>query len=174
MSGDSTTANVPGEEIAAPLIVEPDLHKWGEPNFSYREPAFPWWLRLILFVVGATIVGLLVTAMFLTPSKKGFETHRQLGLPQCTMITLFGIRCPSCGMTTSWSYLVRGRLIASQQANTGGMLLGLAAIFTGPWLVGTALKGRWFLVTPRESYVVAIGAAIVLATLIDWTIRNWL
>jgi hypothetical protein len=166
MSGVESSQHQQREEIAAPTIVENE-----DVGFTGDEPYFPWWLRLILFAVGATIVGLLLTAVFLKPSPDGFGTHRQLGLPPCTMIRFFGVRCPSCGMTTSWTYLVRGRLIASQQANTGGLLLGLAAMFTGPWLVGTALKGRWFLVIPREAYVVGIGASIVLATLADWAVR---
>ena len=134
-------------------------------------PRFPWWLRIILTVIGGVLIGLLVTAAFLTPNKNGFGTHRQLGLPPCAFTQLVGVRCPSCGMTTSWAYLMRGRLIASQQANTGGMLLGLTTMFVGPWLLLSGLRGWWFRVAPNEIVVVAIGAGLILITLSDWTIR---
>lgn len=142
-----------------------------EPASPFAEAAFPRWLRAVMTTVGAGLVGLLITAAFLTPSPSGMGTHRQLGLPACASTQLFGVRCPSCGMTTSWAYLVRGRLIASQQANTGGMLLGLTSMFAGPWLFLSGLRGRWVGVIPREWVVVAVGVGIILTTLGDWAFR---
>src|SRR5262245_11862434 len=94
---------------------------------------------------GGVLVALLVTASRLTPSPQGLGTHRQLGLPPCTVLDWFGIRCPSCGMTTSWAHVARGRVLAATQANAGGALLALAAAACGPWLVGSGLCGRWLI-----------------------------
>ena len=70
----------------------------------------------------------LAMATRLRPSAAGLGTHQQLGLPACSARVLWGVRCPACGMTTSWTHLVRGQLWQSLQANSGGTLLGLLAI----------------------------------------------
>jgi len=65
-------------------------------------------------------------------------THRQLGLPPCTMKALTGVPCPSCGMTTSISLVMHGDLVAASEANWVGLLvtgLGLIAIV---WLFALA------------------------------------
>src|SRR5947209_2100708 len=55
--------------------------------------------RLALVTAGTVLIGLLATAACLTPSPRGMGTHQQLGLPPCTVVQWFGVRCPSCGMT---------------------------------------------------------------------------
>jgi hypothetical protein len=114
---------------------------------------------------------LLATAAWLTPNPQGLGTHRQLGLPPCTIVAWFGIRCPSCGMTTSWSHMLRGQVVAAMQANAGGALLAMVAIACGPWLVGSGLLGRWLIRPPREGVTLAIGLVIVIVTLTQWTLR---
>jgi hypothetical protein len=120
---------------------------------------------------GGLLVGLLVTAALLEPSAAGMGTHRQLGLPPCTMVVLVGIRCPACGMTTSWARMVRGNVVGSARANSGGAMLALAALAGGPWLLASGLAGRWVWGLPRENIVLGIGLAIVAVTLVDWCLR---
>jgi len=98
-------------------------------------------------------------------------THQQLGLPPCTFVAWLGIRCPSCGMTTSWSHMLRGNVLGAMQANAGGALLALTAATCGPWLLGTGLVGRWLGGPPREWLTVAVGLTIVIVTLVQWTVR---
>ena|SRR6476660_628895 len=129
------------------------------------------WQRVVAVAVGVTLVALLVTASRLTPSSAGVGTHQQLGLPPCTVLDWFGIRCPSCGMTTSWAHMVRGHLLAAVRANAGGALLALAAASAGPWLVGSGLRGRWLIGRPAEEVVVAAGVTIIIVTLVQWTLR---
>lgn len=115
----------------------------------------------------------LVVACFLKPDpfKTGYGTHQQLGLPPCGLVKLLDIRCPSCGMTTSYTYTVRGQLHKAAQSNSGGMVLALLSMFFAPWLVAAAVRGRWVLWQPRERVLIALGVLIVVTTLIDWTAR---
>jgi hypothetical protein len=98
-------------------------------------------------------------------------THEQLGLPPCTLVQWLGVRCPSCGMTTSWAHLTKGHMIAAFRANAGGALLALLAAVCGPWLVASGVRGRWLIAPPHELGTLAVGLAIVAVTVIDWTIR---
>lgn len=61
-------------------------------------------------------------------------THRQLGLPPCTLLSLVGFPCPACGMTTAVSLLVHGDPVASYRANGAGTLIAGAGLVTTAWL----------------------------------------
>jgi hypothetical protein len=145
---------------------------------SARGPVSParigWLQRTVMVLAGSVLVGLLITAACLTPSRYGMGTHKQLGLPDCTIVQLFGTRCPSCGMTTSWSHMMRGRVISSFQANAGGALLALASLACGPWLLVSGWRGRWTLAYPHEGAVLLVGITIIAVTLTDWTLRVWI
>lgn len=87
------------------------------------------------------------------------------------MVALFGVRCPTCGMTTSWAAVVHGRLLEGLAANVGGVLLAFAAIASVVALTSTACLGRrprWF---PNTNGLAWGGTAIAVITLIDWLIR---
>ena len=129
-------------------------------------------LRLLAFLIAAAPISLLATARNLEPSDKGLGTHQQLGLPPCSMRVMLGLRCPGCGMTTSWAHFTRGQWTQSLRANTGGFMLAWLGL-VGAWLaIGTAWSGelpslrvqRWF------TYVLL---GIVVVTLIDWLGRLW-
>ena len=137
----------------------------------FRQDALPWWLRSFLALQGLVLLGLLITAACLTPSPKGFGTHQQLGLPPCTITRLFKIRCPSCGMTTSWAHAVRGQLPSAVKANTGGALLALVAMAAGPWSLATATRGIWFGGRPRNDVVIIVSLLVIGVTLLDWVCR---
>src|SRR5438105_1310745 len=124
-----------------------------------------WLHRLVAVTTGGALIALLVTAARLTPSSAGLGTHQQLGLPPCTVLDWFGIRCPSCGMTTSWAHMVRGQVLAAARANAGGALLALAAAMCGPWLVASGVRGRWLIGRPAEEIVVVTGITIIVVTL---------
>lgn len=115
----------------------------------------------------------LVLACRLKPDPAGHGTHQQLGLPPCTMLVLFGRPCPTCGMTTSWAHLVRGRLGEALRANVGGTMLGLVDLLVVPWLLLAAVRGRW----PGGELPLALApwlAVIVfVVTLIQWVGRLW-
>ena len=107
----------------------------------------------------------------LEPNPQNRGTHRQLGLPPCTMVVVTGHRCPACGMTTAWSHLVRGHLIGALRANVGGALLGLLTLAAVPWLLVSAARGRWLGWVADMNVLAWVLAAILLVTLIDWGVR---
>ena len=144
-----------------PLITTDETRR---TKFSRRD-------RLWLAAAGVSLLGLLAIAAMLKPSPSGYGTHQQLGLPPCTFSVLFGRPCPTCGMTTAWTHLVRGQWYDACRANTGGVLLGLLAMVAAPWLLGSALRGDWFVVSPDGRVAAWIFAIVLLVTIIDWAGR---
>ncbi len=136
-----------------------------------RAWRLPWPQRLVMTLAGAVLIALLITASRLTPSPRGMGTHQRLGLPPCTLVQWYGLRCPSCGMTTSWAHMTRGHVLASLRANSGGALLALASIAVGPWLLASGALGRWVVAPPHEWTALGIGVAIIAVTLVDWALR---
>lgn len=130
--------------------------------------------RAVLLTTGAVLLSLLALAAVLEPDPRGLGTHERLGLPPCTFRQLTGYRCPSCGMTTSWAQLVRGRIVDAFRDNAGGALLGLVSMLLAPWSLISGGRGRWLWgrIEPR-----AVFAAVwlwVAVTLIDWGVRFFL
>src|SRR5438876_11312825 len=92
-------------------------------------------IRWAMVLLAVALVAVFSVARWLEPSPKGYGTHTQLGLPPCSFAWVTGHPCPSCGMTTSFAWFVRGRLDRSFQANPGGSLLALASAMLIPWLL---------------------------------------
>src|SRR5688500_6382045 len=82
--------------------------------------------RLIALAVSLGCLGVLVTAVAIRPNRTGMETHRQLGLAECQFLRTSGLPCPSCGMTTSFTWFVRGIIFASFYVTPLGTLLSNA------------------------------------------------
>ncbi len=121
--------------------------------------------RVLAAVSGLAVLGILVTARCLEPASAGFGTHQQLGLPPCTSIALYGIRCPSCGMTTAWSLATRGEFLEAARMNCGGLLLALIALGYIPasgyfsWR-GRSTRSGWFSLALGISILTSLAIAI--------------
>jgi hypothetical protein len=116
--------------------------------------------RLLALGLAIGSLSLLVTAASLTPSAGGFGTHRQLGLAECGFLARTGLPCPACGMTTSFSWFVRGNLAASFYVQPMGMVLA-AICGLCVWLAGyVAVTGRpihrVFKVVPEKYYLIPL------------------
>ncbi|MGA0286731.1 MAG: DUF2752 domain-containing protein [Phycisphaerales bacterium] len=99
--------------------------------------------RLIAAGIAMAALSPLVVASVLEPSADGLGTHRQLGLPACSWVAGLGLPCPSCGMTTAFSFAARGDLgtaFATQPA--GALLAVLAAVVAvvGVWTAATGSR----------------------------------
>jgi hypothetical protein len=164
--------------------------RWGKDRSCHQHPApLLWpaleWLviplqnknqiacyqRLLLIAAGGGLLSLLLVAAWLTPDPRGLGTHQRLGLPPCSFRQVTGWRCPSCGMTTSWSHLVRGELSSSLRSNAGGTLLGLACLVLAPWSLISGLRGRWWGRPPGPTLALAMTLVLVAVTLADWVLR---
>lgn len=129
------------------------------------------WQRLMLFFAGAVLVSLLITAACLPPHPQGMGTHQQLGLPPCSFVLWFGSRCPACGMTTSWAHLMRGQVLQSAQTNTGGLILGLFTLGLSPWMIVSAVRGRWWIGVLEPHWILAGGGLVFIVTAAQWLWR---
>jgi hypothetical protein len=127
--------------------------------------------RLAIAVLGLGSLVPLLGARLLEPSPQGYGTHRQLGLPPCTSVVLFGRRCPTCGMTTSWAHVVRGEFIEALRANVGGTLLAILDLVAALWLLSSAARGRWVGWMPSSTMVAWVATVVVIVTLCDWAVR---
>ena len=65
-------------------------------------------------------------------------THRQLGLPPCSLKLLTGFPCPSCGMTTSISLFMHGDLAAAWRVNWAGVVVAFLGLASMAWLFAIA------------------------------------
>ena len=113
------------------------------PVMSLRNPPASWQSRLSAIGAMLVVIGMLAIARQLEPSPLGFGTHQQLGLPPCTSIALTGMRCPACGMTTSWSYAMRGQWQRAFHANAGGLGLVVIALAYIPAFCYYVARGHW-------------------------------
>lgn len=126
---------------------------------------------LALAVPSGAVLGI---ARWLVPSPTGLGTHRQLGLSGCVVLTLTGVPCPMCGMTTTFALLADGQVLAALANQPFGVALFSATVLV--FLVGVldAARGRgawrdllrWVL--DRET---AIAIAILAGLLAGWTYK---
>lgn len=131
----------------------------------------PCWLRLLLVTVGLGLTGIFVIAAMLNPDARGYGTHQQLGLPPCYFQSATGLLCPHCGMTTSFSNLVRGHFAAAWQANPMGPLLAVLLTVAAPWCLATGFLGKW-IITPRPFHWFVVTAILYLSVAaVTWVLR---
>jgi hypothetical protein len=150
----------------------PPPHQIGvtKQEITYRkEPSGQ--TRSLLALLGVGLSVLLGIAAFLRPDPQHYGTHQQLGLPPCSFQFLFGVPCPTCGMTTSWALLVRGEILTSFCVNAGGAMLGILAIFAVPWSLATAIRGRHFAWTPGGTVTAWVAGGILAIVLLQWGCR---
>ena len=106
-----------------------------------RSPRCHLGARVLALGIAVGGLALLIVAARLPPNHSGLATHRGLGLPACEFMQRTGLPCPSCGMTTSFAWFVRGNVVASLYVQPMGTLLaaltgcciwsGLYIAFTG-------------------------------------------
>lgn len=106
-----------------------------------------WPVRAALVMVGLGLAGVFGAAVWLNPYKadgtpRARATHTQLGLAPCQFLSATGKPCASCGMTTSFSLLVRGDVVESLRANWAGTVIAVLWAVSLPWAVLSAARGR--------------------------------
>ena len=130
--------------------------------FWYRVDARrPMAARSIAAAVFAGCAGLLTLAAYLDPDPRGLGTHQQLGFPTCTMVTLLGYPCPTCGMTTAFAHTIRGELISAFKAQPAGLVLAVTTILAASVSLGVVATGKvwvvnWYRLSPARITLLVI------------------
>src|SRR2546430_199836 len=145
-------------EGAVPLIYSP----------APETARLGWQGRLVALAIASACLATLVIAAVLKPSPQGLGTHTAMGFQNCQFLERTGIPCPSCGMTTSTSWFVRGNWLASFYVQPMGFViaLGLAATFWGTLYI--AATGR-----PSHRLLRFLPAKGLLIGLMGFGIAAW-
>jgi len=112
----------------------------------------PYRLRGLLVCAGCAAV--LLAGFRVTPAGSGQGTHRQLGVPACSFLVKTGWPCPSCGVTTSFAAMVRGRIALAFKAQPFGvaifgflcllLLVGAAELIWNRSILSELRPGLWW------------------------------
>lgn len=121
----------------------------------------------------AALIGLVI-ARSVEPDPRGFGTHEQLGFSPCFFQRWTGYPCPTCGATTAWSHALRGNVGRALMANSGGVISCLAALVGAPWLLLSAVLGRWLIFRPSLRLLLTLAGVWLLVVLCDWLRRLFL
>ena len=114
--------------ITPPIVqARPVRHPLG-PLVVWQRVEHPLAGRLyaILFAMGG--LAILATAVWMTPDRSHMGTHRQLCLPACAFVSMTGFPCPTCGMTTAFSFIVHGHPIEAARSSVFGLLLAILTV----------------------------------------------
>lgn len=107
-------------------------------------------------------------ARSLRPDPRGFGTHQQIGLPECSVRLLFSRPCPGCGMTTSFSHFVRGEFVEAGRANVAGLLLATLCVVMIPWSLFSAVRGTTWLVDEPMMLLTILIVVIGGIAMVSW------
>ena len=127
--------------------------------------------RSLLAGWSLVLVAGFLMARGLEPDPRGYGTHEQFGLPACTFLETSGLPCPSCGMTTSFAYLARGRLVDAARANLAGCALAIVCAAQIPWAWFSILRGRLWLVRRLDAWFVWTVTGLTLVAAVHWIWR---
>jgi hypothetical protein len=142
---------------SVPIIFTPPA---AVPNLTLLQ-------RAIWLAVSTACLSVMIVAASIQPDPSGESTHAQLGLNSCQFLARTGIPCPSCGMTTSFAWFVRGNLLASFYVQPMGLALAVIVSLTF-WLalyMAISAKPAWRLVAmiPAKYWLIPAMALAVFS-----------
>ncbi|HEY2253474.1 MAG TPA: DUF2752 domain-containing protein [Planctomycetaceae bacterium] len=117
------------------------------------------------------LIGGFALAFALKPNPRGYGTHESLGLPPCTFRAWFGIPCPSCGMTTSFSHLMHGNVSQALRASASGVVLAVVCAVQIPWCWWSAFRGRLAGVADPARSSLWLFVALAGICVVNWALR---
>ena len=127
--------------------------------------------RSVALIVLVGCVAILAVATTVSPERSGLGTHQQFGLAPCSLVSLFGYPCPTCGMTTAFANTVRGRVLAAFHAQPAGLVLALCTMIAAGMSLVVLFTGKvwavnWYRVPPM-----GVAIALVLLVLGGWIFK---
>lgn len=102
--------------------------------------------RLVSAVLTLGTGAVLAIALYLRPAVEvGHSTHTQLGLGECSFLTLTDYPCPMCGMTTTFSLMAHLRPLEAIVTQPFGVVLFLltVAVFSVSLAETVQPRERW-------------------------------
>jgi hypothetical protein len=110
-------------------------------------------------------------SLWLTPDPRGYGTADQLGCPPCGWIAVYGMPCPTCGMTTAFAHAARFHWVRAFGSQPAGALLAAAVYLAGlvsgyALLTGRCWQINWYRLRPGY-----VGTAVVLIVLAGWAFK---
>jgi hypothetical protein len=135
-----------------------------------------WWARAILIALAVPWIAVFLVAIYLDPyagdegEPRRMGTHMQLGLPDCNFKVLTGVPCPSCGMTTSFSYVMHADVWNSLQSNFAGTALAVFGLLFLPWAFASAFFGRFMFIRSLEIVVFRLAIVFLIVLFGRWAI----
>jgi hypothetical protein len=148
------------------------------PMATIQPVEHPVYSRMYAAGVAAVALAVLMTAAWLRPDPSEAGTHRQLGLPPCGFYMMTGLPCPTCGMTTSFAYAVRGQVVHAVHAQAAGLALAAATAVAAVLGLFTAFTGKrvcvnWYRVNPtRLIWLVTLGFLLAWGLKIGLVLLN--
>lgn len=127
--------------------------------------------RALWLLACVLALSVLATARCLTPSPSGIGTHQQLGLPPCGFLSLLGIPCPACGLTTSFAHMARGQWLAALRAHALGPALFVVTCAAAPGALWALWRGRSVTEVLARVQATRLTLLCVLLALSVWLLR---
>jgi len=128
-----------------------------------------------LSVAVVAVVAVFVALAMVDPDPRGHGTHEQLGLEPCGWPVLYGVPCPTCGVTTAGSLLLHLRVLTAFETQPFGAVLtlaGFAFVLAALWhmakresLIARIAGWRW-------GWIALAGVALLLASW-AWVRARW-
>jgi len=115
------------------------------------------------------LAALMIIPFFLQPNINGYGTHTQLGIHRCPLFTFFGIKCPTCGLTTSFSLIAKGELKQSIKIHPLGIPIYLCVIMV---LLNSilALCKKDFVISYAQE--ILFTRSIFFALIVTWILKS--
>ncbi len=116
----------------------------------------------------------IAVSVYLIPDARGHGTHEELGFPPCAMAELWGVPCPTCGVTTSFAHMARlevGRAALVQPVGVIGFALAAGGVAV--MAVSLSLGFSWAPVLRRVNWTILgwITAGVVFASWVFEIVR---
>ena len=160
------------------LVINPSLQISDEDELDdlreplYVSPDLQVWVRMSLVLIALGVTGVFAIAISLDPYQGGKVwtqgTHQQLGLQPCNFQVVTDYPCPSCGMTTSFAFFIRGDVWHSAQANFVGTFLAFLCLGFIPWSIASAWRGRPLFIVSMEMVFLRLIIVFLILMLLRW------